>query len=92
MRAILPLHAAGIDQPQIRLVDERCRLQRMAGPFVRHVPAGDAAELAVHEGRQFLERSVIPLCPADEQARDVMGGRRRQNTLPRSRPWTAGHS
>ena len=37
MRAILPADAAGVDEPEIGFVDQRGRLQGMAGAFARHV-------------------------------------------------------
>ena len=37
MRAILPLHVANIDEPQVRLVDERGWLERVAVTFMPHV-------------------------------------------------------
>ena len=45
---ILPLHAIELDQPEVRLVDERGRLQRVAVTFVAQVPSSQVMQLMVH--------------------------------------------
>ena len=71
MRAILPLHVTDIDELQVRLVDERGWLERVAVTFVPHVAPGDAAQLRVDYRDEPLERSFIPLSPGDKEVRDL---------------------
>ena len=47
--AVAPLEAIDIDQPQIRFVDERRGLQRVAGAFGPHVVVRKAVQLVVHD-------------------------------------------
>ena len=56
MRAVLPAHLVELDQPQIDLVDEGCRLQGMPAILTPHVIARDAAQLGVHCRHQLRQR------------------------------------
>jgi hypothetical protein len=47
--AVPPVHAPLVHQPQVCLVDERGRLQRVAAPFAAHVRSRNPAELLVDE-------------------------------------------
>jgi len=49
VRPVLPVDLADVDHPQVRLVDERRRLEGRAGPFAGHVVAREAVQLAVDE-------------------------------------------
>jgi len=71
MRAIVPLHVTDIDELQVRLVDERGWLQRVAVTFVPHVAPGDAAQFRVDDRDEPLERSCIPLTPRNKEVRDL---------------------
>ena len=71
MRAILPLHVTDIDELQVRLVDERGWLERVAVAFVPHVAPGDAAQLRMDHRHELLERSFIPVSPGDKEVRDL---------------------
>ena len=51
---------ARIDQPEVRLVDQRRGLQGVACPFTLHVPMRQAAELVVDERHQPLQRPFVP--------------------------------
>ena len=61
MRPILPVDVLDIDQAQVRLVDERGRLQAVTGPFAGHAPASDAAQLAVDDRDEPIERRLVAL-------------------------------
>ena len=69
--AVLPVDLLRANQAEIRLVDERGRLQAVANPLARHAAFGDAVQLAMNERDQLLERSVITATPVHEQAGDV---------------------
>ena len=51
LRAVLPAHAAQVHEAQVRLVDERCRSQRVVGPLRAQSPARDSTQIVVHDGR-----------------------------------------
>ena len=71
MRAILPLNLLHLDEPQIRLVDERRRLQRVPDPLTLHVARRQTAQLLVHERQQRVERIGFAPVPGEEQRRRV---------------------
>jgi hypothetical protein len=66
LRAVLP------GEPQVRLVDERRRLERVARPLAAHLPARDAAQLGVDERGQPVERRGVAPAPVREQLRDLL--------------------
>ena len=67
VRAVLPLDSVDIDQPEIRLVDERRRLQRVTHVLVPHVVPGEASELLIDQRRQLFQRRRIPISPLEEK-------------------------
>ena len=73
MRAVLPAHAPLIDEPQIRLVHERRRRQRMVGALPPQVAPRQSAHLRIDRLHQAVARRRLPVAPRDEQARHVLG-------------------
>ena len=71
MGAVLPVHALVIDQPQVRFVDQRRRLQAVAGTLAPHVPVRQTTELVVDDRHQEGERTLIPVAPRSEKRADV---------------------
>ena len=63
MRAILPAHLSGVDQPHERFVDERRRLQRVAAALASHVAAGQPAQLRFDERQQPLQGRLVAIGP-----------------------------
>ena len=72
MHAILPRDLLDFDQPEIRLVDQRGRLERMADTLVTHMAPGQAAQLPVDEGQQPVERRHLPPAPSLQQSGGVV--------------------
>jgi hypothetical protein len=70
--ARLPLHPIHLDQPQVSLVHQGGRLQRVSAPLFRHVPAGDLAQFVVHQRQERLECRPIALAPGQKQRRWVL--------------------
>ena len=54
-------------EPQIRLVDERGRLQRVIRPLAGHVAPGQLPQLVVHERHELIERGRLSLSPCQQQ-------------------------
>ena len=71
LRAILPARGLLVDQTQIRLVNQRGCLQRMAGPLVTQVARRLTPQLVIDHRNQRVERSFITVAPRGEQLRDV---------------------
>ena len=71
LRAISPPHAAHAREPQKRFVDERRRLQRMVAPFATHLPPRHAAQVAVHDRHERVERERVAVPPRAQQGRDL---------------------
>ncbi len=71
--AVLPLHAALIDQPQVDLVDQRRRRQGVFGPLAAEERPRHPPQVVVDDRRQRLERLAIAGAPAQQQVGDVGG-------------------
>jgi hypothetical protein len=75
LRAVAPGHPALIDEAQIRLVHESCRLQGVAGSFTSKVGGSAAAKFLVDERHQQVACSDIALAPGLEKLSNlVLGG------------------
>ena len=72
VRAVLPVHALGLDQPQVGFVDERGRLERMVAFLSGHAAARNPVELVVDDRNESRQRRFVAVAPGDEQCRDVM--------------------
>ena len=73
VRAILPVDLLDVDQAQVRLVDERGRLKAVPCPFAGHAPAGDAAQFAVDDRNEPIERRLVALPHCQEEPRHIGG-------------------
>ena len=73
VRAILPRDVLHVDQPQVRLVDQRRRLEAVARTLAGHAAAGDPVQLAVDERNQPLEGVLVALSPFQQQSGDLGG-------------------
>jgi hypothetical protein len=69
--AVLPVHLSDVDQPQIRLVDERRGLQGLAGSLAREASLRDSPQLTVHERHQGIEGGFVTLPPRQEKRGDL---------------------
>ena len=72
MRPVLPLHVLPVHQPQVRLVDERRRLQEVARTLAGHLPRRQPVQLVLDHGGQGLERRRIAATPGDQELCDVL--------------------
>src|SRR4029450_3428889 len=72
MRTILPWDLLDFDQPKVRLIDQRGRLERVAGTLVTHVAPGQAAQFPMDEGQQAVERRHLPPPPGLQQSGGVV--------------------
>ena len=61
VRAVLPGLVWRIHELEPRFVNERGRLERMAGGFARHLVRGHAAQFVIDERQQFLRRFGVAL-------------------------------
>ena len=76
LRAVPPIDALLVDEPEVGLVDERGGLERVVRAFAPHVCAGEPAQLGVDEGKELLVGGPVALAPVDEEPRDVVAGSR----------------
>ena len=67
MRAVVPFHLVRVDQPQVRLVDERGRLKTVLCALVTHVSPRDLMELSVDEWNQSLQGTLVAPPPFDKE-------------------------
>ena len=73
MSTALPVDAVDVDQPQVRLVDERRGLQGVADAFPSQITSGDSLQLGVDERQQLVERGLVAATPGVEQSGCVGG-------------------
>jgi hypothetical protein len=70
MHPIVPVDALYVDQPEVRLVHERRRLQRMTGALVSHIAVGEVAQLVMEQSGQPIQRSSVAIRPCAQETRD----------------------
>jgi hypothetical protein len=68
MRAILPLDLFDFDEPEVRLIDQRGRLERVAGTLVAHMAPCQPAQFGVDQREQAVERRHLTLPPGLQQS------------------------
>jgi hypothetical protein len=73
VRPILPIDLPLIDEPQVHLMNERRRLQGVAGPLAAKLARRYATEFRVDEWQQLIERTAVAATPSTKQRRDVAG-------------------
>jgi hypothetical protein len=71
VRAIVPVHPLDVDHPQVDLVDEGCRTQRVVRPFTVQVVTRPPAQLVVDERRQPIEGRLVPAAPRVQEGGDA---------------------
>jgi hypothetical protein len=60
VRAVTPLHAGLVHEPDIRLVYESAAVQGVTLGFPPKLPPGETTQLAVNQWKRAIERSLIP--------------------------------
>ena len=73
MRTVLALQFGLIGQPQIRLVNERSRLEGALPIFASQPRLGDAKQIFVDDRRELLEGARIAIAPMNEKGGNVAG-------------------
>jgi len=71
MRPVPPLDAVCVNQPHERLVDQRCRLQRVVAPLASHVASGEPPQLCLDQRQQRLQRLLVAVAPGLQQLGDA---------------------
>jgi hypothetical protein len=69
MRAILPVHIALIDKPQVSLIHQSRRLHRVRGVvamFPLHVPVSQPVQLFIDQRRQLVEGGLTAIAPIEK--------------------------
>jgi hypothetical protein len=64
-----------IDEPHVGFVDERGRLERLAGLFVGHSQGRELAQLIIHERQELFGSRRIALLDCRQDACNVPHGR-----------------
>ena len=68
VRAIVPRNIFGIDEPQIRFVDQRRRLEAVARTLAGQTPSRDLVKLPLDERNQSAEGGLVALTPLQKQS------------------------
>ena len=90
LRAAGALHLRLVHQPQVGLVDQRRRLQRVVRPLAADIGGREAAQFAVDERHQFAQCLLVAAAPGLEQSRYFPGSRCRHSPPRSTRLYTAG--
>ena len=69
----LPVDLALVDEPQIDLVHQGRRLERVADALASKLTGRDPTQLRVDERQQLIERALVAATPVAEERRDVAG-------------------
>jgi hypothetical protein len=85
MRAVTHVGVRGIDQPEVRFVHERRRIQGAAGLAVP-VVVREPAHSLIHKRHKLIECIGVPGAPAVEQIRELRqyyghGGQKRDRRI-----------
>ena len=75
MRPALPVRVVLINQPHIRLMDDRRGLQSVVLAFLPQAARGKLAELLIHQRRKVLKGLLVSLRPLGQQSRHIVGSR-----------------
>jgi hypothetical protein len=73
VRAVVPAGMGLVDQLEVDLVDEGGGLERVRGVFTPHVALGEAAQLALDERDQAVERRRVAVAQSNEHVRHALG-------------------
>src|SRR5205814_2893423 len=65
--AVLPAWTGLIGQPQISLVDQRSRLERVVGTLSAHMTVSDAPELLIDQRGQLDESGTVSVTPVHQE-------------------------
>ena len=84
LRAVLPGDLVLTDQPDVRLVDQRGRLECVVATLVPQVGSGSPAKLAIYERQQVFARSRVSLTPRSEQIAHAAGRGRHSHFFSRA--------
>ncbi len=87
VRAILPLHAPVLHQPHVRLINQRRRLQAVAGAFACHVAPCQTVQFGINNRRQPFQRAGVSAAPGTQQLADVTRSRLIRLVRPLHRLW-----
>src|SRR4051812_2516390 len=84
MPAAVPPRIAGADEPEIRLVNQRGRLERAVSPLAIHALRRELAQLVIHQRQEFTGGPGIAGVDRFEDSRDVGhgGGGAADDTTP----------
>ena len=86
MRAVVPRNILGVDEPQIRFIDQRRCLEAMLSTLSSHAPPRDLVKLALDERNQPAEGGFVALTPFQKQSGGVRGVVRNVAILSAFRP------
>src|SRR5213078_2270112 len=80
VRTILPVRRRSTGEPQIRLVHQRRRVERVVRPLATHALVRQMPEVIVHARQQRVERLDVAVAPAAEIVGEIVAGHRAPTT------------
>src|SRR6476660_2669907 len=73
LRAVLPVNVFLIDQPEVSLVDQGGRLQRVIGKLLTQAINRDSPQFLVNERQHLVERGLVAIAPVDKKLSNTCG-------------------
>ena len=67
MRAVLPVNSRLVNQPQIGLVNERRRLERVVAALSTQIPRGARPQVSMDQTEEIIARLHVSACPRAQQ-------------------------
>ena len=74
LRAVLPVNVFLIDEPQVRLIDQRGRLQSVIWKLLTKAIYRDTPQFLVDERQHLVEGGLIAVAPVDEELSNTRRG------------------
>jgi hypothetical protein len=71
MLSAVPVRAIVLDEPKVRLVDERRRFKRVRRSLARHLRPREPAKFVVHDRQELRRRTAIAVIDRFYQPRDL---------------------
>jgi hypothetical protein len=72
MSTVLPIDLTLFNQPNVGFINESRCLERMLPAFAPHIAMCQAAQFAIYEGHQPVERPLISQFPTRQQSSDLL--------------------
>ena len=71
VKAVLPVHPPCVDEPEVRLVHERRRLEALCDTIATEASTGNLAQFVMHQRDEARQRVFVSASPRKQERRDI---------------------